>query len=126
MRGRQWLESFIIALDETEDVLDSSTDESWTRSIGIVMDKIGENLHCGVSRKRVEIQNQESEEYLNIDFMFFDKRDYDSDRSVLPRTVVEHENSFDKNKIEYCLWKILCVRSPIKVLICYQRNAADV
>lgn len=123
MRGRQCLESFFIALGETEDVLDSSTDEKWTRSIGIVMDKIGENLHCGVSRRRAEMQSHVSGEYLNIDFMFFDKRDYNSGRSVLPRAVVEHENAFNKNKIEYSLWKILCVRSPIKVLICYQRNA---
>ena len=26
------------------------------------------------------------------------------------------------NKITYCAWKILCVRAPIRVLICYQKS----
>jgi hypothetical protein len=42
------------------------------------------------------------------------------------RGVVELENSYDIKKICYCLWKILCVRSPIRVLVCYQSNKNNV
>jgi hypothetical protein len=44
------------------------------------------------------------------------------DPFVLPRVVVELENDFSHQKISYSLWKILCVRSPVRVLICYQRD----
>jgi len=45
---------------------------------------------------------------------------------VLPAAVVELENNFDINKITYCLWKILCVRAPIRALICYQKGMDNV
>ena len=48
------------------------------------------------------------------------------DPFALPRTVVELENNYDRMKISYCLWKILCVRAPIRALICYQRNTDKV
>ena len=88
------------------------------------MDKIGEDLYCGVSGRKSNISPQEeSREYLTIDFMFFNKKDYNEDKSVLPSAVVEHENNPSRKKIEYCLWKISCVKSPLRVLICYQPNA---
>ena len=58
--------------------------------------------------------------------IFFEKRDFPDERYVLPVVVVEHENSTNTDKVAYCLWKILCIRSPVKVLICYQRNKEDI
>lgn len=109
------------ALKESEDKLDVTTDAKWTKSIELVMDKLGEKLHCSVWRRG---RGQENQEYLGIDFMFFDK--CEEDEYVLPVAIVEHENNYDKKYIEYSLWKILCVRSPVKVLICYQNNAGDI
>jgi len=126
MRAKVWLESFFKHLNEIDDkeLEDELTSGKWTEIVSKVMDKIGEDLYCGVSGRKPDTSGQEeSEEYLGIDFMFFDKKDYNEETSVLPRVVVEHENNPSKKKIEYCLWKILCVRSPLRVLICYQPNA---
>jgi hypothetical protein len=95
------------------------------------MEQISEKMNCFVARLRPE-NKQLSYEYLNIDAVFIDKAEYDLikgskwDPFVLPRAVVELENRFDRNKISYCLWKILCVRAPIRVLICYQSNPNNV
>lgn len=126
MRAKVWLESFFKHLNEIDDkeLEDELTSGKWTEIVLKVMDKIGEDLYCGVSGRKSDTSGQEeSEEYLGIDFMFFDKKDYNEETSVLPRVVVEHENNPSKKKIEYCLWKILCVRSLLRVLICYQPNA---
>lgn len=124
MRGRLWLETFIEVLKESEDKLDDSTDEKWTESMGLVMHKVGEKLHCGVYEKDQKPQTGRKAEYLGIDFMFFYKSE--EDKWVLPIAIIEHENDFDQEKIEYSLWKILCVRSPVKALICYQSDTNNV
>jgi hypothetical protein len=124
MRGRLWLEKFIEVWKESKDKLDASTDEKWTESMGRVMHKVGEKLHCGVYGKDQKPQTGRKAEYLGIDFMFFYKSE--EDKWVLPIVIIEHENDFDQEKIEYSLWKILCVRSPVKVLICYQSDTNNV
>ncbi len=73
-------------------------------------------------------------EYLNIDAFYFDNSEYDlpvgigdeEDPFVLPTAVVELENSLETNKIKYCAWKLLCVRSQIRVLVCYQKGVDNV
>jgi len=129
MRAKVWLESFFKHLNEINDkeLDDKLTFGRWTKIVAQAMDKIGEDLYCGVAGRKSEAsQQEESEEYLGIDFMFFNKKDFDEDKSVLPCAVVEHENNPSKEKIEYCLWKILCVRSALRVLICYQSNANQI
>lgn len=126
MRAKVWLESFFKHLNEIDDkeLYDQLPSGRWTKKVSQVMDQVGEDLYCGVSGRKSDTSRQEeSEEYLSIDFMFFDKKDYNEETGVLPRVVVEHENNPNKEKIEYCLWKILCIRSPLRVLICYQPNA---
>lgn len=48
------------------------------------------------------------------------------DPFALPQAVVELENKYDVRKISSCLWKILCVRAAIRVIICYQQGADKV
>ena len=68
---------------------------------------------------------------MNIDGLFFDNHSYKkfvSDKMgmenplVLPTAAVELENSYDLDKIDYCLWKLMCIRTQIRILICYQSN----
>ena len=103
----------------------------WTEFMGEVMDGIGKSANCTVIRSReTPKKDNPSSEYLNIDAFFFDNRDYDipdqlniyRDPLVLPEAIIELENSFDTGKIIYCAWKLICVRAPTKVLICYQKN----
>jgi hypothetical protein len=44
----------------------------------------------------------------------------------IPRVAVELENSYDQKRISYCLWKLLCVRAALRVLICYQNDQVNV
>jgi hypothetical protein len=127
VRGKLWIESFVKVMIDRGDKGDGSTRASWTQEMGHIMDKVGKELGCAVVRRRPDVLDKnESGEYLNIDFMFFNIKDYDEGKRILPKVAVEHENNRNKKKIEYCLWKILCIRSPIRVLICYQSNADKV
>ena len=134
MRGRLWLKYF------TEMLVEKRKDKSkvefkngeWTEFLGEVMDGVGKKMHCHVTRIRPE-NKEASGEYLSLDAVFIDEAEYGRIQkdsrwgpSVLPRAVVELENGYDRGKISYCLWKILCIRSPIRVLICYQSNAKEV
>ena len=105
--------------------------EQWAKVMGRILDVVGDKMNCVVVRSRQKSTKEDpSGEYLDIDAFYFDRSDYDlaigigddDDPFALPMAVVELENSFDTNKIAYCLWKILCVRAPIRVLICYQKN----
>ncbi len=131
MRGRLWLNYFISTVGSVYKKQPKEKDwkdSEWTEFMRKVMDGVGKKMNCRVVRRRPE--NKEwSGEYLNIDAFFIDKAEDDLikeeseyDPFVLPRAVVELENSDDKMKISYCLWKILCVRAPIRVLICYQSS----
>jgi hypothetical protein len=133
MRGRIWLKYFMRVIEtEYPNNKKSWTDSEWTEFLGGVLDRVAKKMNCEVARRR--LKNKEgSGEYFNIDAVFIDKSEYDYieediewDPFVLPRTVVELENSYDFQKISYCLWKIFCIRAPIRVLICYQDNSTKI
>lgn len=75
---------------------------------------------------------EESREYLNIDAVFINESEYGLHTwggkgiqygpLALPEAVAELENSWDVDRICYCLWKILCIRASVRVLVCYQKN----
>ena len=134
MRGRLWLNYFIESCTDLEDQSHCEGEE-WTRFMGKVMDKVAHKMKCYVARRRsAPKQDEHSGEYLGIDAIFIDEAEYDLlkendkdwDPFVLPRAAVELENSYGFNKISYCLWKLLCIRSPIRVLICYQEESEAV
>jgi len=127
-RGRSWLNGFIKSCIELEDQSDCEGKE-WTDFMGRVLDRVGDKTNCYVVRRRPG-KKEESGEYLNIDALFIKNSEYDLatvgengwDPFVLSHVVVELENSYNINKISYCLWKILCIRAPIRVLVCYQNT----
>ncbi|MCK4698426.1 MAG: hypothetical protein KAT53_09020 [Dehalococcoidia bacterium] len=133
--GRIWLDYFTrMVATERRKHPDDLKDAAWTGFMGKVMKRVGKEMGCHVAQLRPE-NKEESGEYLNIDAMFIDNAayvsgkkydEYEYDPFVLPRAVVELENDYDIEKISYCLWKILCVRAPIRVLICYQKGADKV
>ena len=135
MNGTSWLKYFeqVITCERKQSSLGTSPrDREWTSFMQKVMDTVGDKMNCTVTRLRPEDKTR-SGEYLTIDAFFVDKEAFNSknnsteyDPFVLPRAVVELENSDDVNKISYCLWKILCIRAPIRVLICYQGNSIKV
>jgi hypothetical protein len=131
MRGRLWLNYFIKSCIELSEE-SSCYGKKWTEFMGKIMDRVAKKMKCQVARRRPK--EEEGGEYLNIDAVFIDNAEYDLikdeenewDPFVIPRVVVELENSYNIKKISYCLWKILCVRAPIRVLICYQKGTDKV
>ena len=124
MRGRLWLHYFVSAVGEKPPTKKNVEARQWTEFLGKIMDEVGNRMNCRIARRRLKAK-EPSGEYLNIDAVFFDDAEYDlsgeeRDPFVLPRAVVELENRFDPQKISYCLWKILCVRAPIRALVCLQ------
>ena len=130
MRGRNWLNYFIRTCKYLEEKSDCEG-EAWTKFMGKVVDVVGDKMNCVTIRTRPKSTRTE---YLDMFALYFDKKDYDlpfgmsdyEDPFVLPMAVIELENSFDFNKIAYCLWKTLCVRTPIRALICYQKGMDEV
>jgi len=147
MTGKEWVEAFIKSLSELENLARAndkniySSDPRWTEFMvkGIMKESMSKKLDCRVAC-RDNSDNKNSYEYLNIDAMFFDEFAYDYrtsgyreteteyDPRVLPAAVIEHENkgygaeSKVKDKIAHCLWKLLCIRSDLRVLICYHED----
>lgn len=134
MMGRNWLNYFVQVCKEFEDKSDCEG-EAWTEFMGKVLDIVGQKMNCSVIRSRqISTQEDPTYKYLDIDAFYFNKVDYylpigfgdDEDPFALPEAVVELENSFEIKKIAYCLWKIICVRTPIRALICYQKGIDEV
>ncbi|MDP3014756.1 MAG: hypothetical protein Q8M92_10965 [Candidatus Subteraquimicrobiales bacterium] len=133
MRGRLWLTYFTQVIKSVVvDYKKEWTSSLWTNFMGEVLDGVAEKMNCYVTRRR-QNKKEESGEYFNIDGLFINNCEYALinekngwDPFVLPSAAVELENSYDLNKISYCLWKLMCIRTPIRVLICYQDNSKDV
>jgi hypothetical protein len=113
---------------------DPSKDKAWTEFIGRVVEQVAEKMGCYPAMRRKKAKkDQYSGEYLNIDSLFFDLKSYDLlkpsedwDPFVLPRQAVELENSYRRDKVAYCIWKLFCVRAPLRVLVCYQDGQSKV
>jgi hypothetical protein len=64
-------------------------------------------------------------EYLTLDVMAFAPTPTSTVGWCFPKAVAELENSPDKERIAYSLWKVLCVRSDLRIVFCYRRSFAD-
>ena len=128
--GRLWAESFLAFLKKARYPRNPWKDAAWTEFVGKAVARVAERMGCysRMRRKRAG-KGEDSGEYFNIDAIFFDLKSYDRlefgkdyDPFVLPQMAVELENRYNLGKISYCLWKLLCIRSPLRVLICYQKS----
>ncbi len=66
------------------------------------------------------------EEYLSLDITAFEnvwENESGRKRWPFPVAVFELENSKADEKIAYSLWKVLCVRADLKVVLCYRKEA---
>jgi hypothetical protein len=137
MDGRLWAKHFLESAESLAKIAypeDSYKDKAWTEFLGRVVEQVAEKMGCYPAMRRKEAKkDQYSGEYLNIDAMFFDLKSYDLlepsenwDPFVLPQQAVELENSYRRDKIAYCLWKLFCIRVPLRVLVCYQDGQSKV
>ena len=61
-------------------------------------------------------------EYLALDAMAFPSRESLDVRWPLPLAVFELENSPRDDRVGYSLWKVLCVRAPLRMVYAYRRD----
>ena len=59
-------------------------------------------------------------EYLSLDAVAFKTAEQ---RWKFPYAVFELENSSSDDLIAYSLWKILCIRAPLRFLFCYRQSS---
>lgn len=64
----------------------------------------------------------ERSEYLALDVMAFKDG---NKRWKFPISVMELENSKDDDRIAYSLWKIVCVRTYLRMVFCYRKSADE-
>jgi len=130
MRGRLWLNCFaaIIGPRYWESANRDLSTAEWTEFMKSVVSEMGSKMSCRVVQRRKDSEDP-SGEHFNIDAIFMDEAEYEFSAQMerygpfsLPVAAVELENAPDFPKISYCLWKVLCVRSSIRVLVCYQRS----
>ena len=62
-------------------------------------------------------------EYLALDVVAFETVGHQ--RWRFPVSVFELENSPIDDLVAYSLWKVLCVRSSLRVVFCYRQNASE-
>lgn len=62
---------------------------------------------------------EQRKEYLNIDVMAFALHDVPW---RFPLAAFELENSRQDSKVAYSLWKVLCLRAPLRVVFAYRRD----
>jgi hypothetical protein len=129
LKPENWLREFMPALIEFEKESFSRTSSEWTQFMGKVLDRVARKTKCYAAMRRIRPKRDEySGEYLNIDAIFFDESAYDNwenddwDPPILPSAAIELENDYDPKKITYCLWKLLCIRAHLRILIGYQRQ----
>jgi|Deesub1362A_J573_1020465.scaffolds.fasta_scaffold00659_3 hypothetical protein len=131
MRGRLWLKFFKKVMNEKwKEFGDDITDSKWTESMKEVLDEVAEMSNCYRFMIKSKNKDEFHGEYLGIDCIYTDRREQpwveDWCPPVPPSVAIEHENSYERGKILYCLWKILCVHADVKVLICYQSKTEEV
>ncbi len=79
--------------------------------------------HAAAKGHLAEVLPVPRNEYLALDVVAFQPNG--SDRWPFPVDVFELENSPDDDRIAYSLWKLLCVRAPLRALFAYRRESRE-
>lgn len=74
---------------------------------------------CGRGHK-LELLPVPGCEYLSLDVMAFADA---GARWPFPIAVFEFENSPDDDRIAYSLWKVLCIKAPLRAVFCYRASS---
>ncbi len=103
---------------------DSSLDAdmaAWTRALTDAVVDSCSSLGWAASAKghRQELLPESRSEYLSLDVMAFPSSE---GRWIFPVAVMELENSSSDDRIAYSLWKVICIRTDLRVVFCYRKE----
>jgi hypothetical protein len=96
----------------------------WTQALtGIVVDVCDQiGWQTAARWHRAHVLPVSRSEYLALDAVAFDAQQ--GTDWPFPVAVFELENSRQDDKVAYSLWKVLCVRAPLRVVFCYRDDVA--
>jgi hypothetical protein len=97
----------------------------WTRALTtIVVGSCDTMAWKGVAKgHKSTILPVPRQEFLGLDVVAFEPAG--ERRWRFPVAVFELENSTADDRVAYSLWKVLCVRSQLRVVFCYRQDSGD-
>lgn len=98
---------------------------AWTRALteAAIRTCAGLGLLASAKGHKLELLPIHRSEYLALDVMAFAEGEK---RWRFPVAVMELENSAREDQIAYSLWKVLSVRSDLRIVFCYRRNGEEI
>jgi hypothetical protein len=131
----RWRDAFLTALQRPENsapLKDAALGVSlgldltaWTsRLTTVVVESCLQLGWCAAAKGfPLDLLPQAGQEYLGIDVMAFEKApSAEGRRWPFPAAVFELENSRDDDRVAYALWKVLCLRSPLRAVFAYRAD----
>ena len=128
--GDRWRQRIAVSLDHHASAralrhaaLDADL-ATWTRELtSVVVDACeAHGWRAAAKGHPLDLLPKDGQEYLSLDVMAFDPG---ASPWPFPVAVMELENSKDPARIAYSLWKVLCVRCPLRVVYCYRPTAEE-
>lgn len=127
--GQRWFETFMKTVQAHEaatslrEASQSGKLRQWTEALtGVVISTLSPMGWRGAARGHRSVRHPVSrEEYLALDVVAF--RPEGDNRWPFPAAVFELENNRADDRVAYSLWKVLCVRTGLRVVFCYRRDA---
>jgi hypothetical protein len=97
----------------------------WTRALtAVVVGSCEAMAWKGVAKgHKSTILPVAGQEFLGLDVVAFEP--VGDRRWRFPVAVFELENNTADDRVAYSLWKVLCVRSQLRVVFCYRRDSRD-
>jgi hypothetical protein len=128
--AKQWKECFATTVRRAQhaDPLERAAKDErlgdWTKALTRVVVETCQSCGWSATAKghRLEMLPVARSEYLSLDVVAFPPGEK---RWQFPVAIVELENSGDQDLIAYSLWKLLCVKADLRLLLCYRRRAED-
>jgi hypothetical protein len=129
--GSHWQQAFMAAVQTPEnagplkEAAVTGKLKSWTRLLTkAVVQSCGALGWCAAAKGfSLDLLPQVGQEYLGMDVMAFEKPQQQGGPCwTFPVAVFELENSRGDDRVAYSLWKVLCLRSKLRVVFCYRRD----
>lgn len=128
--AEQWRAAFLQAVRLHENagrLKDAALEErlgDWTKALTAVVVAACQAMGWQASARghQLDMLPVPRSEYLSLDVVAFPESEK---RWRFPVAVMELENSGDDDRIAYSLWKVLCVRTDLRVLYCYRNGSEE-
>jgi hypothetical protein len=131
MIATTWKEAFFNSIQHYENASlfrQAAQDENlsdWTKYLtgAVVQTCRALGWHAAAKGHELDLLPIPHSEYLTLDAVAF--AESNGRKWPFPVAVMELENSSDDKRIAYSLWKVLCVKSDLRIIFCYRRSSKE-